>query len=102
MRISPMVVPGSRLAPLAVALIVAAVLPRLHAQTPGERAELERFRDSLATTDDSTGLLVLERRMIDTAKAERNNTLQHLKLGFLSLRVGELGGQAHYDDAASE
>ncbi len=26
----------------------------------------------------------------------------HLKLGFLSLRLGDLGGQAHYDDAASE
>jgi GWxTD domain-containing protein len=102
MRISPMVVPGSRLAPLAVALLVAAVPLRLRAQVPGERAELERFRDSLATTTDSTGLLVLERRMIDSAKAERNNSLMHLKLGFLSLRLGELGGQTHYDDAASE
>jgi GWxTD domain-containing protein len=26
----------------------------------------------------------------------------HLKLGFLSLRLGDLGGQSHYDDAASE
>jgi GWxTD domain-containing protein len=26
----------------------------------------------------------------------------HLKLGFLSLRLGDLGGQDHYDDAASE
>ena len=26
----------------------------------------------------------------------------HLRLGFLSLRIGELGGQSHYDDAASE
>src|SRR4051794_20043874 len=102
MRISPMVIPGSRLAPLVAALIVAAVPHRLGAQVPGERAELERFRDSLATTTDSIGLLVLERRMIDTAKAQRNNTLQHLKLGFLSLRLGELGGHAHYDDAASE
>ena len=40
--------------------------------------------------------------MIDLAKADRNNPLAHLKLGFLSLRLGELGGQAHYDDAASE
>jgi GWxTD domain-containing protein len=102
MRISPMVVPGSRLAPLAVVLILAAAPHRLPAQIPGERAELERFRDSLATTTDSTGLLVLERRLIDAAKAERNNTLMHLKLGFLSLRLGELGGHSHYDDAASE
>ena len=96
-----MVAPAWRLAPLAVALIAALPL-RLPAQAPTERAELERFRDSLATTADSNGLLVVERRMIDLAKADRNNTLAHLKLGFLSLRLGDLGGQAHYDDAASE
>ncbi|HXE57388.1 MAG TPA: GWxTD domain-containing protein, partial [Gemmatimonadales bacterium] len=28
--------------------------------------------------------------------------LQHLRLGFLALRLGELGGKAHYEDAASE
>ncbi|HUR93628.1 MAG TPA: GWxTD domain-containing protein [Gemmatimonadales bacterium] len=102
MRMSLMVVPGPRLALIASALFVAAVPSRLHAQAPEQRAELERFRDSLAATGDSTGLLVLERKMIETAKADRANTLIHLKLGFLSLRMGELGGQAHYDDAASE
>ena len=96
-----MVAPAWRLAPLAVALIAALPL-RLPAQAPTERAELERFRDSLATTADSNGLLAVERRMIDLAKADRNNTLAHLKLGFMSLRLGDLGGQAHYDDAASE
>ena len=40
--------------------------------------------------------------MIDAAKADRNDTFVHVKLGFLSLRLGDLGGQAHYDDAASE
>jgi GWxTD domain-containing protein len=102
MRIPLMASPGLRLALLAVALIVAVLPSRLSAQAPEERAELERFRDSLAASTDSTGLLVLERRLIDQAKAERSNTLVHLKLGFLSLRVGDLGGQAHYDDAASE
>ena len=97
-----MVSPGSRLARLTTALIVTAAPCRLHAQTPDDRAELERYRDSLAGTVDSTGLLALERRTIELAKADRNNTLIHLKLGFLSLRLGELGGQAHYDDAASE
>jgi GWxTD domain-containing protein len=63
---------------------------------------LERFRDSIASTVDSVGLLALEKRMIDSTKADRNNGLMHLKLGFLSLRLGDLGGQAHYDDAASE
>ncbi len=102
MRIPLMASPGSRLAHLAIALIVAAAPSRLSAQSPEERAELERFRDSLANSVDTTGLFVLERRLIDQAKADRNNTLTHLKLGFLSLRVGDLGGQAHYDDAASE
>ncbi|MGG7377514.1 tetratricopeptide repeat protein, partial [Escherichia coli] len=32
----------------------------------------------------------------------RNNAFVHLRLGFLSLRLGDLGGQSHYDDAASE
>ena len=102
MRIPLMASPRSRLAQLAVALIVVLVPSRLSAQAPEERAELERFRDSLAASVDSAGLLVLERRLIDLAKADRSNTLIHLKLGFLSLRIGELGGQAHYDDAASE
>ena len=102
MRIPLMASPRSRLAQLAVALIVVLVPSRLSAQAPDERADLERFRDSLAATSDTAGLLVLERRMIDLAKADRSNALVHLKLGFLSLRLGELGGQAHYDDAASE
>jgi GWxTD domain-containing protein len=86
-----------------VTLALLAVTPGgLRAQSPEERAELERFRDSVAATVDSVGLLALEKRMIDSAKADRNNGMVHLRLGFLSLRVGDLGGQAHYDDAASE
>jgi GWxTD domain-containing protein len=75
---------------------------QIQAQSPADRQELERFRDSLGATRDSTGLLVLEKGLIEAAKADRNNGLLHLKLGFLSLRLGELGGDAHYDDAASE
>src|SRR3954465_3058641 len=74
----------------------------VQAQTPDARVELEHFRDSLAATSDSSGLLVLERRMIDSAKVDRSNGLLHLQLGFLSLRLGDLGGHSHYDDAASE
>jgi GWxTD domain-containing protein len=84
-------------------LALLAVTPGgLRAQSPEERAELERFRDSVAATVDSVGLLGLEKRMIDSAKVDRNNGMVHLRLGFLSLRLGDLGGQAHYDDAASE
>ncbi len=75
---------------------------RLLAQTSPDRAGLERFRDSLGGTADSIGLLGLEKRMIEAVKADRNNAMGHLRLGFLSLRLGDLGGQAHYDDAASE
>ena len=79
------------------------VLPlRVQAQAAPDRELLERFRDSLAATLDSTGLLGLEKRLIDSTKSERNNGVLHLKLGFLSLRLGELGGHSHFDDAASE
>jgi GWxTD domain-containing protein len=74
----------------------------VQAQSPSDREALERFRDSLAAITDSNGLLLLEKRLIDSAKADRNNGVLHLKLGFLSLRLGELGGHSHYDDAASE
>jgi GWxTD domain-containing protein len=76
--------------------------PLLQAQNPADRDQLELFRDSLANTQDSTGLLLVEKRMIDSAKVDRANTFLHLKLGFISLRLGELGGHSHYDDAASE
>jgi GWxTD domain-containing protein len=86
--------------------ILLALLPTIpisiQAQSPADRIDLERFRDSLASTSDSTGLLVLEKRIMDSAKVERGNSLLHLKLGFLSLRLGDLGGNSHYDDAASE
>jgi GWxTD domain-containing protein len=87
---------------LVAMLALTAVPARLLGQTPTDRAGLERFRDSLAATADSMGLLELEKRMIEAVKTDRNNAVGHLRLGFLSLRLGDLGGQAHYDDAASE
>ncbi len=91
-------------------ILASAAILALHAARPAhlpgqgaeERAELERFRDSVTATVDSMGLLSLEKRLIDSAKVDRGNSMVHLKLGFLSLRLGDLGGQAHYDDAASE
>jgi GWxTD domain-containing protein len=85
---------------LVAALVVAPSL--IYAQAPPDRTALERFRDSLGSISDSTGLLALEKRLIDSAKTNRNDGLLHLRLGFLSLRLGELGGHAHFDDAASE
>ncbi len=86
-----------------LALAVLALVPRsITAQSPSDRAELERFRDSLASTSDSIGLLALEKRLIDSAKVHRNDGVLHLKLGFISIRLGDMGGHSHYDDAASE
>ncbi len=79
--------------PLLLGLVLAT--GPIAAQDPPQRAELERFRDSLARTADSVGLLAVEKRMIEQAKADRNNPMVHLRLGFLSLRIGELGGQSH-------
>ena len=47
-------------------------------------------------------LLRRERLGIIDAKADRDNAMIHLRLGFLSLRFGDLVGTPHYDDAASE
>ena len=91
--------PGRLVAALSLLLLAAAPAA---AQEPAQRAELEAFRDSLAGTVDSVGLLALETRLIQRAKADRNNAMIHLRLGFLSLRLGELGGQSHFEDAASE
>lgn len=85
-----------------LALLALAVPRSTRAQASEDRNALERFRDSLSATADTNGLLDLEKRMIAMAKTDRNNALHHLRLGFLSLRIGDLGGQSHYDDAASE
>ena len=86
------------------ALIAAAALPTgaARAQAPADRAALESFRDSLAGVRDSVPLLGLEKRMIAYARSNRNDAVLHLRLGFVSLRLGEIASQAHYDDAASE
>jgi GWxTD domain-containing protein len=72
------------------------------AQDSAQRAELERFRDSLKTATDTGALAALEHRMIDIARVDRDNALLHLKLGFLALRVADLGSRSRYNDAGSE
>ncbi|MEO8295381.1 MAG: GWxTD domain-containing protein [Gemmatimonadota bacterium] len=66
------------------------------------RADLEHFRDSIATISDSSVLITLESRMIDSAKRDRDSPLLHLRLGFLALRMGDIGSRGRYEDAGSE
>ncbi|HXE57387.1 MAG TPA: hypothetical protein VNK43_05260, partial [Gemmatimonadales bacterium] len=62
-----------RVALVAGLIGLAAAARPLPAQGPAERAALERFRDSLAQTRDSLGLLALERREIERAKRARDD-----------------------------
>lgn len=76
--------------------------PRAVAQSAEDRRSLRDFRDSLGTTSDTTALAQLERRLILVAKGERDNPMHHLRLGFLAVRLGDLGSRSRYDDGAGE
>jgi GWxTD domain-containing protein len=74
------------------------------AQSPAERAALDALRDSLASVHDSAALRRLERATMERARAQRDDPLLHVRLGFIAYRLGELpgGGKANYEDAAGE
>jgi GWxTD domain-containing protein len=73
------------------------------AQEPAERTAIEALRAELAALDDSTVLLAREATGIARARADRDNPMLHLELGFLAFRLGEVtGARQHYDDAAGE
>ena len=72
------------------------------AQAPAGRRELAALRDSLARVADSVSLLALETQWMGEARRDRDSAMVHLRLGFVAVRLGELGGKKHYDDAASE
>ncbi|MGH7594398.1 MAG: hypothetical protein ACRELE_11190, partial [Gemmatimonadales bacterium] len=75
----------------------------LAAQSPAQRGQIEAFRDSIAAVADSAALGVLEKRLIGHASHElRDSAMVHLRLGFLALRLGDISGRNHYEDAASE
>jgi len=87
---------------LGVAGLVAPLAPA-SAQSADERVRLEALRAELAAQTDSAALLVRERAGIARARADRGNAFQHLELGFIAYRLGEVtGSQRHYDDAAGE
>lgn len=94
---------SSRLLHIALAVVLAAIpFRRAAAQSAAQRAEIATFRDSLAAVKDTFALKELEKRLINVAKTRREDAMLHLRLGFLSLRMGDLGGHGHYDDAGSE
>ena len=72
------------------------------AQDSAQRAELERFRDSVQAVSDSVPLIALEKQLIEVARRDRDNAMLHLRLGFLALRIAELGSRTRFEDAGSE
>lgn len=96
----PLPVRGLRLILLAAAL--AAGARPAPAQEPADRAALDAFRDSLAQAEDTTSLRTLERQWIQVARNNRDDPMIHLRLGFLALRLGDLGAGGAHEAAASE
>lgn len=102
MTVSLRLRPATRVRVALMLLVGVAPIPRAQAQSPRARAEIATFRDSLSGVTDTLALKALEVRLINVARVHRDSTLLHLRLGFLSLRMGDLGGHSHYDDAGSE
>ena len=71
-------------------------------QTAEQRRAIEAFSDSLDAMSDSTALTREETALLAAARYNRRDPFFHLRLAYLGLRLGELGGAEHYDDAASE
>ena len=44
----------------------------------------------------------MEKQLIEVTKSDRDNAMMHLRLGFLALRIAELGSRSRYEDAGSE
>ncbi len=72
------------------------------AQSREQRINIDAFRDSIGKGRDTFALKALERDLIAAARDHRSDPLVHLRLGFLSLRLGDVGGRGHYEDAGSE
>lgn len=93
----------NRAAGIGAAVVLALAAAPAVAQDPSDRARLDRFRDSIALSSDTTTLLSLERQWIDRARIERDDPMHHLHLGLIALRLAELRpGVAHLDHAIGE
>lgn len=78
------------------------LIPRselLVAQSPSERLSLDRFRDSLLTSSDTTSLRRLARALRHQGDRESASALLALRAGFVFLRLSELGAQPGCGDA---
>ena len=73
-----------------------------HAQGPDAVQRLMAVRTQLAADADSLALRRREAQLIELARTHRDSTLLHLELGLVALRLGEVGGRRHFEDAASE
>src|SRR4051812_40547177 len=92
-----------RIAALGMVLGAFAAPATLRAQAAAQRVEIEAFRDSLAPLVDTIPLVIAEKILIARATHEaRDSGMVHLRLGFLALRLGDLAGKQHFEDAASE
>ena len=75
----------------------------LSAQDPEQRASLDRLRDSIAFSQDTSGLLSVERVLVELARVERDDPMHHLRLGLIAMRLAELRPTVpHLDHAIGE
>ena len=73
------------------------------AQAPEQRLAIDHLREELAAVTDSVILSRREAAGIEQARADRDNALLHLHLGFVGYRLGEVTGEKrHHDEAAAE
>jgi len=93
---------GSVVVHLLVAILFTYPIADAIAQAPDVRDALERYRGSLATINDTSALIEVEQQLLRVARANRDSARLHLELGIVALRLGEVGGTSHYEDAASE
>ena len=82
-------------------LVVCAAVP-LAGQSAADRRLLAEVRDSLAGLADTYVLREGEAALIARARQTPDDAMLHLRLGLVSLRLGDLGARKAYDDAASE
>jgi GWxTD domain-containing protein len=83
------------------ALGAAAGWSKSAAQSQAQRTLIEAFRDSLDRATDSSALVRLDSRMVKGARGGRD-AFHHLRMGFLALRLGDLGRARSFEDAAIE